>query len=152
MKASFQRSRLAIAWLALACFHTQTAAQDKTFIVTTSPVDVGMASRGLCVAVDESDPHGIFWWDPGRGGECATRSSSIMPGDRASVSRAAAGSIDVRFRLGLISREPDAHIDVVLTIDGQTMRGMSGARVPIVRRNDLKIPELCCAPAAEIAR
>ena len=45
----------------------------------------------------------------------------------------------MRFRLGLISREPEAHIDVVLTIDGQTMRGMSGARVPVVRRNDLKI-------------
>ena len=147
MKFSLRRSPLAIAWFALVCCTVQTPAQNKTYLVTKSAVDVGMASHGLCVAVDDTDPHGIFWWDPGRGGECSTRSSSIMPGDRASVSHATGGSIDVRFRLGLISREPDAHIDVALTIDGQTMRGMSGTRVPIVRRNDLKIPELCCAPA-----
>lgn len=152
MKFSLQRSPLTIAWLAVVCCTVQTACQDKTYIVTKSPVDVGMASHGLCVAVDETDPHGISWWDPGRGGECSTRSSSIMPGDRPSISRAAGGSIDVRFRLGLVSREPDAHIDVVLTIDGQTMRGMSGARVPVVRRNDLKIPEACCAPAGPITQ
>jgi len=70
-----------------------------------------------------------------------------MTADRPSVSRAADGSLDVRFRLGLISREPDAHLDVALTIDGQAMRGMSGARVSIVRRHDLKIPEDCCASA-----
>lgn len=149
MTFSLERSSLITAWLALVCCTGQTAAQEKTYIVTKTPVDVGMATRGLCVAVDETDPHGIFWWDPGRGGECSTRSSSIMPGDRPSVSHAAGGSIDVRFRLGLISREPDAHIDVALTIDGQTMRGMSGARVPIVRRNDLKIPESCCVPTRQ---
>jgi hypothetical protein len=134
-------------WLALVYCSVQTVAQDNTYFVTKTPVDVGMASHGLCVAVDNADPHGIFWWEPGRGGECATRSSSLMPGDRASVSRAPSGSIDVRFRLGLISREPNAYIDVALMIDGETMRGMSGARVPIVRRNDLKIPEACCAPS-----
>jgi hypothetical protein len=62
MKVSFQRSPLIIAWLALVCCTEQTAAQDKTYIVTKSPVDVGMASHGLCVAVDETDPHGISWW------------------------------------------------------------------------------------------
>jgi len=134
-------------WLALACCTLQTAASGKSYFVTTTPVDVGMPSQRLCVAVDEANPHGIFWWDAGRGGQCSTRSSSLMTAERPSVSRAADGSIDVRFRLELISREPNAHIDVVLSIDGQTMRGMSGTRVPVAKRNDLKIPEGCCAPA-----
>ena len=59
MKFSLQRSPLTIAWLAVVCCTVQTACQDKTYIVTKSPVDVGMASHGLCVAVDETDPHGI---------------------------------------------------------------------------------------------
>src|SRR5215831_8271853 len=130
-----RRASLTSACLALALCAVRPSAQDKTYTVTVKPVDVGMPSHGLCVAVDETDPHGIFWWDPGRGGECSTRSSSLMTAERPSVSRATNGSIDVRFRLELISRVRDnTYIDVALTIDGQTMRGMSGTRVPIVRR------------------
>ena len=147
MTIQSRRAPLTIACLALALCAARTSAQEKTYIVTGKPVNVGTASRGLCVAVDDGDPHGIFWWEPGRGAECSTRSSTLMTAERPSVSRAADGSLDVRFRLGLISREPDAHIDVALSINGQTMRGMSGDRVPVVRRHDLKIPEDCCAPA-----
>src|SRR5262249_58677662 len=57
------RAPLTLACLALALCVARTSAQEKTYIVTVKPVDVGMPSHGLCVAVDDADPHGVFWWE-----------------------------------------------------------------------------------------
>ncbi len=129
--------------LAMLLGAAHASSQEKNYLVTVSAVDVGMSTHGLCVAVDEADAKGVFWWEPGKGGQCSTRSSSLMPAEQPSASRTASGSIDVRFRLQLIARE-EKYLDVALSIDGAMMRGMSGTRVALVRRNDLNIPEACC--------
>jgi hypothetical protein len=40
-------------------------AQAPRYVVTASPIDVRVGS-GLCVAVDPSDPKGVWWWHPGK--------------------------------------------------------------------------------------
>jgi hypothetical protein len=45
------------------------------YVVTASPIDVRVGS-GLCVAVDPSDPKGVWWWQPGE--DCSSRSTGPM--------------------------------------------------------------------------
>lgn len=113
---------------------------QKTYLVSRTPVDVGTSSRGLCVAVEPGNPKGVWWWNACPDDQCSKRSSSMMEAENASVSTTSTGAIDVRFRLELIAREP-SHLDVVLAIEGERMRGVSGRFVPIDRRPDLTIPE-----------
>jgi hypothetical protein len=126
----------ALAMLAvLACRPT-----SQRYLVTARPLNTGVTSPPLCVAVDPADPHGVWWWEPGASG-CATRSTGpgVFPGDGAVVERTAA-AIQVRFRIGLHGRPPFA--DVVLTVDRNEMQARaSGARVPIARRNGLEMRE-----------
>ena len=114
------------------------------YLMTSAPIEVGGGPR-LCVAVDPSDPAGLWWWGPGRTG-CGTRSTGpgLMRGDRGAVApRAGAAIVDARFRLGLIGLPgtPD-HVDVHLEFtDGDVRVPATGARVAIERRRDLEIPE-----------
>ena len=119
-------------------------AEAPRYLVTATPIEVGGGPR-LCVAVDASDPAGLWWWGPGRTG-CATRSTGpgLMRGDRgAVVPRAGAAIVDARFRLGLhaLPGSPD-HVDVHLEFtDGDVHAPATGARVAAERRSSLDIPE-----------
>jgi hypothetical protein len=112
------------------------------YIVTASPIDVGTGAPGLCVAVDPSTEHGVWWWEPGASG-CASRSTApgVFEADQATVSHATESSaIDVRFRVGLHSiARPFAEIHLVIE-DGSMRVVASGARVPVLRRPDLDVP------------
>ena len=113
------------------------------YIVTSAPIDVRGNTHGLCVAVDPTDPQGVWWWEPGRSG-CSSRSSGVMRAERASVTtRAPSGAMNVRFRLQLIARSPAPEFaDIELVLQDGGMRAVaSGARVPTERRNTLELPE-----------
>src|SRR5215213_5496383 len=112
------------------------------YIVTASPIDVGTFTPGLCVAVDPSTEHGVWWWEPGTSG-CASRSTGpgVFEADQATVSHATQSpAINVRFRMGLHSMARP-FVEIHLVIEDDSMRVVaSGARVPILRRPDLDVP------------
>src|SRR3984893_13965415 len=131
-------------WL-LACRSTPASAPVARYFITTAPIDVGVRSRGLCVAIDPTDSHGIWWWEPGRTG-CSSRSTGpgVFRADAATVA-ARPAAIHVRFHLPLIvspgSTMP-SFADVRLALQDGGMQSLaSGARVLTERRHDLEVPE-----------
>jgi hypothetical protein len=131
----------------VACRSIPPEGAPARYIVTTAPLGVDAVSPGLCVAVDLTDPQGIWWWEPGRSG-CSSRSTGpgVFHAEHATVAAPSqSGAIEVRFRLQLIvgpgSTMPD-FADIRLVLQDGGMRAMaSGARVPTERRNDLEVPE-----------
>jgi hypothetical protein len=126
---------------------TRTHDLAPRYFVTAAPLDVGVGRRGLCVAVDPTDPRGVWWWEPGRSG-CSSRSTGpgVFQGDDASVATHRRSSwIDAHFRLPLIGR-PDLTIpnfaNVNLTLQAGYMRSVpSGGPVSLELRGDLEVPE-----------
>jgi hypothetical protein len=118
------------------------------FIVSGAPLGlVSVQHPGLCVAVDPSDPKGVWWWEPGRSG-CSSRSTGpdvFRANDAAVVTRPDTLDVDVRFRLQLIvgpgSTGPNFS-DVRLVLrDGRMEVLGSTASVSTVRRQDLVLPD-----------
>ena len=118
------------------------AASVDRYIVTVRPIDVGVGA-GLCIAVDPTNPHGVWWWEPGRTG-CTSRSTGpdVFPAESARVVAASpAGRLNVSFRLPTHS-STRPFVDVRLIVEDGMMRNTtSAAAVPVVRRKDLKIPD-----------
>src|SRR5262245_19941615 len=88
----------------VACRATRTHDCAPRYLVTAAPLDVGGGIYGLCIAVEPSNPRGVWWWEPGRTG-CSTRSTGpgVFPAEGAGVAtRASSATIDARFRLPLI--------------------------------------------------
>jgi hypothetical protein len=112
-------------------------------LVTTSPIDVGVGARGICVAVDPLEERGVWWWEPGSSG-CADRSTGpgVFQADQAVVSRPApTGPITLGFRLGTHSRTRP-FVQIRLVVEHGQMRAVeSGAKVSLRRRGDLDVPE-----------
>ena len=111
------------------------------FAVTGEPLSIGISAK-LCIAVDVSDPHGVWWWQPGHDG-CGSRSTGpvVFKAERAVVTKSD-GAVHAGFRLPLHGIPPQIdHVDVQLVIDGDRMRSAaSGESVPLVYRHDLDIP------------
>jgi len=117
------------------------------YIVTSVPIDVGLHSPGLCVAIDPTDLHGVWWWEPGRRG-CSSRSTGpgVFHADDAMVeARAGSTEIEARFRLelhGYPGSTMPSFVAVRLAVQNGGMRALaSGAEVSIERRHDLEVPE-----------
>ena len=112
------------------------------YVVTDRPIDVGVGP-GLCVAVDQVDPQGVWWWQPGGPG-CVSRSTGpgVFHAEEARVSQSAqSGPIAISFRLGTHSMTRP-FVDVRLVLENGDLRAFeSGVRVPTHRRNDLDVPE-----------
>jgi len=51
-----------------------TAQTTVRYVVTASPINVGVVSGALCIAVDAHDQQGVWWWQPGKSG-CSSRST-----------------------------------------------------------------------------
>lgn len=118
------------------------------FIVSGAPLGfIDGRHPGLCVAVDPSDPKGVWWWEPGRSG-CSSRSTGpdVFPANDATVtSRRDTLDVEVRFRVQLIvgpgSKGPDFR-DVRLVLrDGRMEVVGSTLSVSTLRRHDLLLPE-----------
>jgi len=110
------------------------------YIVTTKPLDiVGVGHPGLCIAIDPTDEHGVWWWEPGPSG-CSTRTTgpTVFRAQLATVTaNRGSDDIDVRFTLQLMNGSRDVRLH--LQDGGLSVTG-SGARVPTQRRDDLNIP------------
>ena len=127
--------RVALLVLGLA---TQAATR---FAVTAQALDVGAAAK-LCIAVDVSDPRGLWWWEPGSDG-CGSRSTGpdVFKAQQGAVTKSL-GAVRAGFRLPLHGIPPQRdHLDVRLVIAAGRMRlTSSGEDVPLVYRGDLDIP------------
>jgi hypothetical protein len=126
---------------ALACGATAPA----RYLVTTSPLDVGLGSQRLCIAVDPDDRTGVWWWDPGQSG-CSSRSTGpgVVHAEQAGV-MAAGSVVQVTFRVP-VQRPAGSTLpgfaDIAIAIEDGIMRALAvGQRVPVERRPDLEIPE-----------
>jgi hypothetical protein len=112
------------------------------YIVTAAPLGVGVPAK-LCLAVDPTDVHGVWWWEPAKN-NCANRSTGpgVFRADSATVSRNN-GAIAAAFRLPLHARIGDRDsVDVRLTVEGGRMRSSASVEdVPVLTRRDLDIPE-----------
>jgi hypothetical protein len=129
---------------AIGC-HTLSPGRSR-YVVTTTPLALLQRHPGFCVAVDPADPHGVWWWEPGRSG-CSSRSTgpTPFPASRASVVKAS-DKTEVRFEVELKSGNP---LQVTLTLDDDSVRREpTGERVSTERRRKLDMPESCCFPSS----
>jgi hypothetical protein len=113
------------------------------YLVTATPIEVGLGNLALCIAVDPLDQHGVWWWEPGAT-DCATRSTGpdVFHGDEATVSATMpGGATALAFRLQTHS-STRPYVDVHLMLEGSHMRALqSGKRVLIQPLRNLDIPE-----------
>jgi hypothetical protein len=114
------------------------------YMFSTSPIQVGVVSRALCVAFDPTDAEGVWWWEPGQS-DCSSRSPGpgVFRAEDARVEQTRSGDMNVRFRLQLI-RPADSPLppfaDVALVIsNGRMIAPASGNQVAVRERRDLDI-------------
>jgi hypothetical protein len=110
------------------------------YAVSAAALNVGSSGK-LCIAIDPTDPHGIWWWQSWTD-SCTTRDTGprLIKADEATVSTDRVG-VHATFRLALHGVPPQAdHLNVRLVIARGRMRSESGSDVPVVYRADLNIP------------
>jgi hypothetical protein len=117
------------------------APSTSRYVVTATPIDVfGTGNTKLCIAVDPSDAHGVWWWEPGPSG-CSTRTTgpTVFQGDGATVVAShEAGAVAVEFRMQLTI---GGFRDVRLRLQDDAIQlADSGVRVSTERRPNLDIP------------
>ena len=117
-----------------------TAAGSPRYFVTSMPLSLFGLSNHLCIAVDPTDPTGVWWWEPGASG-CASRSTGpdVFPAESATVTRTGPSSFQVRFTL---QRHSNVPLDVRL--EAQDSRMWSAATpdisVQLLQRDNLDVP------------
>jgi hypothetical protein len=140
------RAMCALALLELVACRSvpQSAASTSRYLVTVRPIDVGLPSAPLCIAVDPVDEHGVWWWDPGASG-CDSRSTGpgVFWAEEAVVTRSApSGPIAASFRLPTHSASRPV-LDVRLVIEAGQMRTLGSAvKVELRGRSTLDLPEM----------
>ena len=120
------------------------------YTVTATPIDLLGQGRGLCIAVDPTDPHGVWWWEPDwRLPGCTGRSTgpSVFRAQQGTVAITSSGALEIRFQLYLHTRyrpgmsDSEGQRDVRLLLQNGFMRDVdSGASVTTHRRRDLEMP------------
>jgi hypothetical protein len=129
-------------FLALALAQGACHSAARRYIVTVTPIDVGV-TPGLCVGVDPTDRQGVWWWEAGHH-DCSSRSTVpglFHPADATVAHVAGGGPILVTFRLGTHS---DSHpfVNVRLAVEAAEVRSIeTGSHAPIEYRRVLDIPE-----------
>ena len=124
-----------------ACRSLPSSSTQLKYVVTSAPLSLSVPSRPLCVAIDPSDAHGAWWWEPGETG-CATKSTGpgVFHAESATISSyLGSQALQVGFRVPL--HGPPAFVDVALTVENGSMRSRDGSsRVPVAYRADLDLP------------
>lgn len=132
--------------LFVACGSSSDSQSSSRYLVTREPIDVGVNPAGLCVAVDPTDPRGVWWWQPGPL-DCSSRSTgpAVFHAEEAAVAPLPDGAVDIYFRIALIplpERSGPPFADIALRLEGGQMRAdATGAQVSMGVRTDLDIPE-----------
>jgi hypothetical protein len=144
---------VALAVVAVACRSTPMArTRAPHYVVSAEPISVHSGPGGLCVAVDPTDPTGLWWWGPGLSG-CSTRNS--IPGprqenakglaalfhatDAAVMSRDKGRTTEARFRLSMHGEPKFIDVDLVIQ-DGHMLSVSTGERVNTRQMSNLDIP------------
>jgi hypothetical protein len=131
------------------------------FVVSAEPLRlIDVRHPGVCVAVDTTDPKGVWWWEPGLSG-CSSRSTGpdVFAADDAGVARRPDTlHLDVRFRLQLIAvpvrRAPTSRkCDCCSARAGWRLRGRARQCRPSADAIWCCLnPRLTAEPCAEAAR
>jgi len=125
------------------------------YTVTATPMNlIGPGHPGFCIAIDPTDPRGVWWWEPGLAGttspsspnhgyasDCSRRSTgpSILRADQARVTATASGAVEVHFQIQL---QVDGPLDVNLVLQDGVLRNPAlGTHVATGHRSDLNVPE-----------
>ena len=117
------------------------------YLVTTTPIKITGISKPLCVGVDPTDAHGVWWWEPGQTG-CSGRSTTdVIPAANAAVTLAVGQTeTSIRFTVPTLGNRI---VDVILTVrDGTMFTSNSDAPdaepphvgVRVERRDHLPLP------------
>lgn len=116
------------------------------YLVSDRPVAVPGVVPAICVAVDPSDPKGVWHWGP-VGSDCSRRSTGpgVFPAHEPFVARDESGALRAGLRIQLITH-PDSSsppfIDIRLLLKDAMMQVVgTDVRVPIRSRGDLAIDE-----------
>jgi hypothetical protein len=140
---AFRVAGVAVLLVLAGCGQPSAQAEGR-YLVTSTPLLLGLGNTGLCIAVDPRDPHGVWWWEPGGSG-CATRSTGpeIFHADQATVARSTeSGAFTAAFRLQLHSATPPSFLDVRLVGKDGRMRTLDyRSAVAVHHRQDLIVPE-----------
>lgn len=140
----FHRARFVAAILLLsvpvACRSTPRYSTPR-YTVTATPISlIGPGHPGHCIAIDPTDPQGVWTWEPAPSG-CAKRSSDVRRPDRAKVTTIpSSGAVEVHFQIQLQVGGP---LEVGLTLQDAVLGSMAlGAQVATEYRSDLNVPDL----------
>lgn len=126
------------------------------YTVTATPINlIGPGHPGHCIAIDPTDPEGVWTWEPGLVGttsrsspnngyssDCSRRSTgpSVLRADQARVTATASGASEVHFQMQLIIGGP---LDVSLILqDGVLRNPARGTHVATSHRSDLDVPDM----------
>jgi hypothetical protein len=117
------------------------------YIVNVSPLQTGTGVLGLCFAVDPSQVHGVWWWEP-MNGKCTSRSTGpgVFRAERSQVTRLPGGGVEFRFQVAMMPSPHDPNPPderVVVRIEEDSMRSLTvRSSSKTARRNDLQIPDV----------
>jgi hypothetical protein len=135
---------LAAALSAMACA-TRPAAPE--FIVTTEPLNVGVVSAKLCIALDVDTKDGVWWWQPGASG-CDSRSTgpTVFRGESATINtwhmnRGHSAEFQLQRIMPPGSTESPVAVVRLVSREGTMTAVATTATVPTSVRRDLDIPE-----------
>ena len=133
----FHHARFVVAALLLVPLACRSAPR---YTVTATPITL-FGELGFCIAIDPTDPQGVWWWGPGRPPGCASRSTGpdVFRAHRAAVATTSAGGVDVYFQMQLMSGPRDVRL---VLQDGVMRDTSSGVTVTTEKRKDLKVPYL----------
>lgn len=117
------------------------------YIVNVAPLLTGTGNRGLCFAVDPSQAHGVWWWQPMKG-KCTSRSTGpgVFHAERSELMMLPGGAVEFRFQIPMMPKPrdpnpPDAR--VLVRIEKDSMRSLTmRSSSTTTRRNDLAIPDV----------
>jgi hypothetical protein len=133
-----QVSFVLLAGLSAVACQSSDRYSDRYLVIANSMDAMGISGLNLCFAIEPNNPQGVWWWHAGRSG-CSNRSSGLMPGYRAKVTRQASGTIEASFQVPMKSGVP-RQVDLVFSA-GTVRASTTGATVGIERRRDLDVPE-----------
>ena len=116
------------------------------YIVTATPLEIGIGKQRFCIAIEPDNPKGVWWWEPGK--DCSTRTTGprVFEAEDARVIHSEpTQTIDVSFRIQLHG-PPNAtgptFADIRLALQGNRVRALTtGAEVLTTNRNDLDVPD-----------
>jgi hypothetical protein len=120
------------------------------YTVTAMPIDI-VGPHGICIGIDSTDPHGVWWWEPHwELPGCTGRSTGpdVFRAQQGTVAITSSGAVEIRFQLVLITRyrpgmsSTEGQRNVRLLPENGRMRDTaSGASVTTHKRRDLNVPQ-----------